>query len=188
LHQKRESKFGSGTMNNSTLSKILRSLKQRLVTLIDPDTDTSYQSQFDEHDVRQDDSPNYKMNEVVSRRVKSIIDDFIDAAPIIEEAGFRIQDLEVELSVIPKLIPHFEKLHSVDEQKKAEILHKVEHRKIVKMLIKALFKADHFQQSLQMGRLEFSGIEIEVTAIPAIRLLYKNTPNENPKKSMVTER
>jgi len=158
----------------SNLSKILGSFKQKLISLLDPDSDASYPSQFDKRASQEEDISDYKMNEVLSKRVKSIINDFIAAAPIIEEAGFRISDLEIELSIIPKLIPHFEKLQSVDEEKKHEILKKVEHQKIIKMLIKALFKADHFQQNLKMGRLDFTGIEIEVTAIPAIRLLYKN--------------
>ncbi len=116
----------------------------------------------------------YRMNEVVSNRIKSVINDFIESAPIIEEAGFRIRDMEIELSVIPKLIPHFEKIKSIGDEERAKIIDKVANKKVIKILLKALFKADNFQQSMNMGNLDFAGIEIEITAIPAIRLLYKN--------------
>jgi len=82
--------------------------------------------------------------------------------------------LEVELSVIPKLIPHFEKLSDTDEETRINIIGQVKDKRIIRLLLKALFNADNFQKSLTMGNMEFAGIEIEITAIPAIRLLYKN--------------
>jgi len=82
--------------------------------------------------------------------------------------------MEIELSIIPKLIPYFEKFADTDDETRKSIIEQVKDKRLVSLLLKALFKADNFQQSLKMGQLEFAGIEIEITAIPAIRLLYKN--------------
>ena len=148
-----------------------KKLKHRFIKLLDPDwVDKSERPE--QHG--SDEFSEFKINETVSNKVREIINDFIEAAPLIEAAGFRIRDLEVELSVIPKLIPHFEKLADVDDATRSQIIEKVNDKRIIRLLLKALFKADNFQKSLKMGSLEFSGIEIEITAIPAIRLLYKN--------------
>ena len=149
-------------------------LKHRFIKLLDPDwvDKNGAQNNYDS-----DDFSEFTINETVSNKVREIINDFIDAAPLIESAGFRIRDLEVELSVIPKLIPHFEKLADIDNATRNEIIAEVEDKRIIRLLLKALFKADNFQKSLKMGSLEFAGIEIEITAIPAIRLLYVN-PNK----------
>ncbi|MCP3675071.1 MAG: hypothetical protein GY829_11470 [Gammaproteobacteria bacterium] len=116
----------------------------------------------------------FRINEAVSNKIHKIIKDFIESAPLIESAGFRIKDMEIELSIIPKLIPHFEKIANTDNETRLSIIEQVKDKRLVSLLLKALFKADNFQQSLKMGPLEFAGIEIEITAIPAIRLIYKN--------------
>ena len=121
----------------------------------------------------------FRINEALGNKVRNIINDFIEAAPLIESAGFRIRDMEIELSIIPKIIPHFEKVSDTDEITRLSIIEKIKDKRLVSLLLKALFKADNFQQSLKMGQLQFSGIEIEVTAIPAVRLLYKNPTQMN---------
>ncbi len=126
-----------------------------------------------------DTASEFRLNEAVSNKVRNIINDFIEAAPLIESAGFRIRDMEIELSIIPKLIPHFEKFADTDDETRRSIIEQVKDKRLVSLLLKALFKADNFQQSLTMGQLEFAGIEIEITAIPAIRLLYKNPRQTN---------
>ncbi len=151
---------------------IISSLKYSLIKALDPDYHET-RDQEDDLD-NQDTDSDFRINEAISNKVKTIINDFINAAPLIEEAGFRIRDLEVELSIIPKLIPHFEKLNDTDEATRISIIEQVKDKRIIRLLLKALFKADNFQQSLNMGNMEFTAIEIEITAIPAIRLLYKN--------------
>ena len=116
----------------------------------------------------------FKFNETASNKVRAVIDDFIVSAPIIESAGFRIRDLEVELGIIPKLIPHFEKFKDTDDDHRQSIIEQVSDKRLLKLLLTALFKADNFQRSLNMGSMEFTGIEIEITAIPAVRLKYQN--------------
>jgi len=161
-------------MVDNNITGIFSSLKHALIKILDPDyhKNTHQEAGFNEQQVDSE----FRINEAVSNKAKTIINDFIDAAPLIQEAGFRINDLQIELSVIPKLIPHFEKVSDVDEATRIRIIEQVKDKRIIRLLLKALFNADNFQQSLKMGNMEFAGIEIEITAIPAIRLLYKN-PN-----------
>ena len=161
-------------MADKNLSETLHSLKQIVYNFIsqgqnDQNTMDNEQNEFDA-----DITSEFRLNEAVSSRVRGIINDFIEAAPLIESAGFRIKELEIELSVIPKLIPHFEKFSESDEAARLQILQQVKNKRLIGLLLKALFKADSFQKSLNMGSLEFASIEIEITAIPAVRLVYKN--------------
>jgi len=164
--------------SNKRVDETINTIKQGIYKFIDrgwkeQNTEGTYDNSFDS-DSDSDSESEFRVNETVSNKVRSIINDFIEAAPLIEAAGFRIRDMEIELSVIPKLIPHFEKFIETDETTRINIIEQVQDKKLVKLLLKALFKADNFQQSLKMGNLEFAGIEIEITAIPAVRLLYKN--------------
>ena len=160
-------------MVNKKAQGVLNSLKHRAIKMLEPEWDES-EANRDPPDSKAEQASEFRINEAVSQKIKAVIDDFIEAAPLIEEAGFRIRDLEIELGVIPKLIPHFEKLTDTDESNRLAIVERVKDKKIILLLLKALFKADNFQKSLNMGNLEFAGIEIDITAIPAVRLVYKN--------------
>lgn len=153
---------------NGTLSRLTASLLKLLGLDGNKATDSNAGDPASETETE------FRINDVVTTQVKTIINDFIEAAPLIEAAGFRISTLEIELSVIPKLIPHFEKIDDVDDTLRAQIIDQVQDKRIIRLLLKALYKADNFQKSLRMGTLEFACFEIEITAIPAIRLIYKN--------------
>lgn len=163
-------------MPEKPASGIFNSLKKYAVKQLTPDNPPAGDADNASASGTPHDNTEYRINDAVAKKVKTVIDDFIEAAPLIEAAGFRIKDLQVELGVIPKLIPHFEKLTQTSEARRLELIEQVKGKKIIVLLLKALYKADNFQQSINMGSLDFAGIEIEITAIPAVRLIYKN-PN-----------
>lgn len=178
-------------MAKKIIDKTLNELKKGFKKLLDsePNNDSEtnqYDDWNNERDESKDNNADYeeksefRFNKVISDKVKNVINDFIEAAPLIERAGFRIRDLEIELSVIPKLIPHFEKTIDVDDKARLLIIEEVHDKRLIRLLLKALFKADNFQKSIKMGNLEFAGIEIEITAIPAVRLRYKNSIELDP--------
>ena len=105
-------------------------------------------------------------------KVKAVVDDFLATTPLIEKAGYKITDLQIELGIIPKIIPHFRKVADVTEDQKELILTELQEKRLMKLLVSALFKADAFQSNLNMSQYSFKGIEIEITALPAVRLNY----------------
>ena len=178
-------------MAKQIIDKTLSGLKKGFKKLLDSEPNDAQDSQYDDwnnesydNNAEYEDKSEFKFNKVISDKVKSVINDFIEAAPLIERAGFRIRDLEIELSVIPKLIPHFEKTIDVDDDARLLIIEEVHDKRLIRLLLKALFKADNFQKSIKMGNLEFAGIEIEITAIPAVRLRYKNSIEIDPKYNL----
>ncbi|PCJ48811.1 MAG: hypothetical protein COA74_07425 [Gammaproteobacteria bacterium] len=179
-------------MAKKIIDKTLNDLKKGFIKLLDSEASPSskeYDDWNSTDQVEDDDSDSnseFRFNRVISDKVKTVIDDFIESAPLIEEAGFRIRDLEVELSIIPKLIPHFEKIDDITDSRRSEIINQVKDKRLIRLLLQALFKADNFQKSINMGSLEFAGIEIEITAIPAIRLRYEN-PFKMTKEGKNTE-
>jgi hypothetical protein len=187
-------------MANKIIDKTLNELKKGFKKLLDSEPSNAQHNQYDDwnneddesndtdadadanydYDSDSEDKSEFRFNKVISDKVKNVINDFIEAAPLIERAGFRIRDLEIELSIIPKLIPHFEKTIDVDDNTRLLIIEEVNDKRLIRLLLKALFKADNFQKSIKMGNLEFAGIEIEITAIPAVRLRYKNSIEPDP--------
>ncbi len=106
-------------------------------------------------------------------KVKRVVNDFISITPLIERAGYEIVDLEIELGLIPKLIPHFKKVHEVTEIEKQQVLDELADKRLMSMLVNALFKSDTFQSNLNLSTYRYTGIEVEIAPLPAVRLKYE---------------
>ncbi|MDQ6954663.1 MAG: hypothetical protein Q9M20_04395 [Mariprofundaceae bacterium] len=104
--------------------------------------------------------------------VGALVKDFNAARPLLKKAGYSLTELEVSLSIPPKLIPHFyhdPKVH-LDLKK---VLASLEGNHIGTVVMVALAEASELQKELEVSGLKFSHIEIELGPIPTLKLKYK---------------
>lgn len=104
---------------------------------------------------------------------KSLMKDFNAALPQLKKAGYTLTELEVELGIPPKLIPHFyhdPTVHPNLEQS----LDALKGNGIGTALMLALSKAGELQKELEVSGMQFSHIEVELGPIPSLKLQYKN--------------
>ena len=108
----------------------------------------------------------------VGDAILAVVKDLNDALPHLSKAGYTMDELEIEVGIPPKLIPHF----SVDEtlaENTEQSLTDLEGNTVGYALFKALLKAADLQQKIVIDGMSFARIEIEFGLIPAVRLSYK---------------
>ena len=108
----------------------------------------------------------------VGDAILAVVKDLNDALPHLSKAGYTMDELEIEVGIPPKLIPHF----SVDEtltENTEQSLTDLEGNTVGYALFKALLKAADLQQKIVIDGMSFVRIEIELGLIPAVRLSYK---------------
>lgn len=105
--------------------------------------------------------------------VEMLMKDFNDALPHLKRAGYILIEMEVELGIPPKLIPHFYRDNDInmDLQK---TLAAIGDNNIGKALIIALNEASQLQKKIEVADMQFNYIEVELGPIPALKLQYKN--------------
>ncbi len=99
--------------------------------------------------------------------------DFNAALPHLKQAGYTLTELELELGIPPKLIPHFYHDPAVRLDLK-HALTALEGNSIGTALMYALAKAGDLQQELEVSDMQFSHIEVELGPVPSLKLQYKN--------------
>ena len=112
----------------------------------------------------------------VADAILAVVNDLNDALPHLSKAGYTMDELEIEVGIPPKLIPHF----SVDEtltENTEQSLTDLEGNTVGYALFKALLKAADLQQKIVINDMSFDRIEIELGLIPAVRFSYKQSPN-----------
>ena len=108
----------------------------------------------------------------VGDAILAVVKDLNDALPHLSKAGYTMDELEIEVGIPPKLIPHF----SVDEtlaENTEQSLTDLEGNTVGYTLFKGLLKAVDLQQKIVIDGMSFVRIEIELGLIPAVRLSYK---------------
>jgi len=103
----------------------------------------------------------------------ALMRDFHAALPHLKRAGYTLTELEVELGIPPKLIPHFYHDPGV-ELHLQQSLADLQGNHIGTALMIALSKAGDLQKELEVSDMKFSHVEIELGPIPALKLQYKN--------------
>ena len=108
------------------------------------------------------------------KKIIDVSDRFHNHLPVFESAGYKLKRFEVELGISPKLIPHFIIDESVTLEQKMQALEKVKGKRMMHLMMDALIKAGKLRGTLQVGDLDFCGIEVHLSAIPMVRLLFGN--------------
>jgi hypothetical protein len=104
-------------------------------------------------------------------KLKEVINNFNEARPFLEDAGYKLSGLQIEMGVPPKLTTEFE-CDNASEEKINSALESLKDNKVGLMVLKSLIKANGLQNGISLKGLKFSHIEIEVGLIPNVRLIF----------------
>ena len=105
-------------------------------------------------------------------KLKEVANEFNAIAPIIKMIGYSITEVEVELGMPPKIVPHFTRTDDMSEDEMNEIIEKHKDKKLTYLILSSLAKASSLQNSIQLSNLKFTEVEIEVGAIPSVKLKF----------------
>ena len=108
----------------------------------------------------------------VGDAILDVVSSLNDSLPHLAKAGYTMEELEIELGVPPKLIPHFTVDGALVENAEQALID-LEGNIIGSALFKALLKATALQQKIVINGMSFSRIEIQLGLVPAVRLCYK---------------
>lgn len=113
-----------------------------------------------------------ELKDLGQRKLVELAQEFNKNLPLFERAGFKLKHLEIEINLSPKFIVHFHIQRQISEEEKLAVLKEISGKRILKMVMEALFKASGLKEYLKVGGLNFLGVAIHVGAIPTVRVLF----------------
>jgi len=87
---------------------------------------------------------------------------------LFKEAGFEVSSINASLGLPPDLSVTFRYLGAVSEEAKNDVLLKVKESKMASILLKSLFKASSFPETIKVGQFKVNTITIKLGLIPSI--------------------
>ena len=106
------------------------------------------------------------------RKTIDIIEDIRSFLPILEEAGFKLNRLQIEVGLSPKIITLFETTPDASPERGRELLGEVKSSRLMRAMLEGLVKAAALQQHVHLPGMDFAGVEVAVGPIPSVRLVF----------------
>lgn len=111
--------------------------------------------------------------QLTAEKLKSVIMSLNQAEPIFKDAGYIMQQLDVEFGNTPKLTPRFKQLEIVDEDKQDTLLADLADQQLIKFILISLFKSGRMNSLFENSDLYFYGMEIDISSEPSVRTIFR---------------
>ena len=110
-----------------------------------------------------------------SEKLDAYVDELLQGVPLIEEAGFEVSGINIDLGIPPDISVSFSKHHEVSAEKIGEIMAANPDKSVLNMVLKGLQTAVNLQTKITMNKFTFSGVSIKLGIPPSVSLNYTPT-------------
>ena len=107
------------------------------------------------------------------KKLKKGIENLNDALPEIEEAGFVLIRLDVDVSLLPRLFTRFKQVKSISDIERKAILTKTKKNKFLNFILLGLFKAVEIKNEVKIDTMDLKEIELEIGLTPSAKLIFR---------------
>lgn len=96
-----------------------------------------------------------------------------DALPDIEEAGFVLVRLDVDIALLPRLFARFKQVKQISNEEKEAILAKTKKNKFLNFILMGLFKAVEIKGEVKIDSMNLEEIELEIGLTPSAKIIFR---------------
>ena len=94
------------------------------------------------------------------------------ALPIITQAGFEVEQTTITLGIPPKAVLRARVVRELTDEEYDALVQRVGEQVVTSLVAGTFLKAAALQRSFRVGTLLSSHIEIELSPLPAVRLIF----------------
>ncbi|MFI5171237.1 MAG: hypothetical protein ACHQFW_02545 [Chitinophagales bacterium] len=124
----------------------------------------------------------YDVKNLTKDKLLSMANDLIALAPIIEKTGFRTKEMNIGVSMPPRIVFHFEKIADVNKEDIEAILKENDDKTILKVIVNTLVSTDELQRRFITGNFKLSEIDIEIGVPPQVNVKLISNNNSGDEK------
>jgi hypothetical protein len=104
---------------------------------------------------------------------------FNEAVPYIQRAGYDITEVEVALGLSPKVAPHLRLREIIDKSEQEALLAETKGKTLVHTVLTSLFKASDARSKLKFRSFHFEEIELDISILPSVILKFRPNSQQN---------
>src|SRR5262245_23244041 len=105
-------------------------------------------------------------------KVSAVLQDLNFALPVLREAGYPVDSVNIGLGLPPKITVKFSDAAEVSEERFNALLEENEERKLTILMLKSLSQARRLQSKIKLAGLKPQGLSVDVGLIPEIAVKF----------------
>ncbi len=109
---------------------------------------------------------------ITSEKLKSNLETLGNYTELFSEAGYELSSINASIALPPDISITFKCLNAIPVTERNDILSKVQDSKITAMILKSLFKASDYSESIKIGEFKLRSINIKMGLIPSISVSF----------------
>ena len=106
-------------------------------------------------------------------KLKKGIQSLNDGLPEIEEAGFELVRLDVDIALLPRLFTRFRQVRVISDEAQETMLTKTKKNKFLNFILLGLFKAASIKNEIKIDHMDLKEIELEIGLTPSAKLIFR---------------
>lgn len=107
-----------------------------------------------------------------TNKIKDIVSDLNESSDIFKRGGFNLVEVEVTLGIPPEIVVVFDSLEQISEEEKEKLVLELSDKKIILIILKSLFKARDFFDSIKIGDYKLNQVKISLGLTPGISIIF----------------
>ena len=108
-----------------------------------------------------------------TERIKAVVAELNSASTLFSEAGFIMDQLDIDIGLSSHLIPHFRQLKEISSEEQEQVLAQLEDNSIIKFVLISLFKSSNMKSLLDNTDMFFHHVAIDISTAPSVRTVFK---------------
>ena len=105
-------------------------------------------------------------------KMKETLSTFNEYASLFKEAGYEIGSINANVSLPPEISITFKYLDSAPVEKRDALIQQAKDNKVAVIILKSLFKASDFSESIKLGNYKLKSINVKLGLIPGISISF----------------
>jgi hypothetical protein len=108
-----------------------------------------------------------------NNKVKEVLDSINESMALITSSGYEFKGIGVALGLSPSISLSFHYLRDISDDDRNSILEKAEDKKMIKMIIKLLFKAGDYYKAIKLGDYALDAVNMSLGLSPGMSVTFK---------------
>ena len=105
-------------------------------------------------------------------KLAELADSVNEAMPVITQAGFAVDQLQVTLGLPPKVVLKASVAREISDEEYEALVERLGDKIVASLVAGTFLKAAALQRGFRVGSMHSSQIEIELSPLPAVRLFF----------------
>lgn len=111
--------------------------------------------------------------EASNNKVKEIIDSINESMQLITSSGYEFKGIGVALGLSPSISLSFHYIRDISDDDRNSILAQAEEKKMIKMILKLLFKAGDYYKAIKLGDYVLDAVNMSLGLSPGMSVTFK---------------